>query len=226
MLVVSAASVWLGCAGPVPSLAPREPTQPTVTIHVVGHGWHTGIVFRRDDIPETSWPEHARFPAARFLEAGWGDRAFYETPDAGVWLALKAAFGSEASVLHVAGFDRPPAAHFPAAELVAIDLPAPSYAALARFVSATYARGAAGSPVELGPGLFPLSRFYAATRPYSLSYTCNSWVAEALHAAGCPVASPWPVTAGGLLREARRCAEPRASSPKLTLVPNGRLVTI
>ena len=75
-----------------------------------------------DDIPAEAWPEHRRILAARFLEAGWGDRAFYESPEAGVRLALKAAFSSEGSVLHVAGFDPPPATYFSRAEIIAIEL--------------------------------------------------------------------------------------------------------
>jgi hypothetical protein len=52
------------------------PGEATVTIYVVAHGWHTGIVIRRDDIPAEAWPEHRRILAARFLEAGWCDQAF------------------------------------------------------------------------------------------------------------------------------------------------------
>jgi len=207
-LALGALLVWAGCASPRPSPVAREAGAPAVTVHVVGHGWHTGIVFDRDAIPPGSWPEHARFPAARFLEAGWGDRAFYETPDAGIGLALRAAFASHGSALHLTGFDRPPAAPVTAVDVVAIELSPDGLAALARFVADTYARDGAGNPVELGPGLTARSRFYAAGRAYSLSYTCNTWVAEALHAAGCPASPPWPVTAAGLLRLARRCAHP------------------
>ncbi len=216
-LAAAGALLWLGCTGPEPrpvdpaALAPR-PDEPTVTVVVVSHGWHTGLAVARADIPPASWPEQARFPPARFLEVGWGERAFYETPDAGVWLAIKAAFGSDRSALHVVGFERAPAAEFPGAELVPLELSLSSMEALARFVSSTYARDAAGDPIDAGPGLAPSSRFYAAARRYSLAYTCNSWVAEALHAAGCAATGWWPVTAGGLLDQARRCPASRSAS--------------
>ena len=224
-LAAGAALLCLGCAGlgpgaVEPALAPR-PGEATVTVHVVSHGWHTGIVLARADIPRSSWPEQARFPPARFLEVGWGDRAFYETPDAGAWLAIKAAFGSERSALHVVGFDRAPAAEFAGAELVALELSAAGMDALARFVSTTYARDPAGDPIEAGPGLAPLSRFYAATRRYSIAYTCNSWVAEALHVAGCPATGSWPVTADGVVEHARRCRS-ATSSPRRAAGAAGR----
>ena len=44
------------CLGPVRKLSPPRPGEASVTVHVVGHGWHTGIVMRRDDIPMEAWP--------------------------------------------------------------------------------------------------------------------------------------------------------------------------
>jgi uncharacterized protein (TIGR02117 family) len=211
LFVAGALLLTVGCHGLVRELYQPLPGEATVTIYVVGHGWHTGIVIRRDDIPAEAWPEYRRFLAARFLEVGWGDRAFYESPEAGVRLALKAAFSSEGSVLHVAGFDPPPATYFSRAEIIAIELSSRGVEALARFVSATYALDGAGQPIEIGPGLYPVSRFYAATGRYSLLYTCNTWVAEALRAAGCPITPALAVTAGNLLLQAERCG--RAVSP-------------
>lgn len=172
---------------------------------MVGHGWHSGIVIRRDQIPTEAWPEHVRFPPAPFLEVGWGDRAFYRVPDAGVGLALRAAFASGGSVLHLAGLDRPPTERFPRSEIIALELSGRGAEALARFVSGAYARDASGDPIDLGPGLYPGSRFYAAAGRYSLLYTCNSWIADALRAAGCSITPAWALTAGNLLFQARQC---------------------
>jgi uncharacterized protein (TIGR02117 family) len=195
------------CLGPVPDHDPPRSGEASVTIYIVGHGWHSGIVVRADDIPTAAWPESGRLPVTRFLEVGWGDRAFYESPDAGVSLALKAAFTSEASVLHVAGFDRTPAEYFPRAEIIVVELSLRGMESLAGFISRTYARDAAGKPIELGPGLYPGSRFYAATGRYSLANTCNTWIAEALRAGGCPITPVWAATAGNLLFQAERCGQ-------------------
>ena len=186
-------------------LYPPRPGDATVTVHVVRHGWHTGLVIPRDRIPPEAWPEHARFPPARFLEVGWGDRAFYQSPDAGIRLALEASLASEGSVLHVVGLDRPPEERFAHAEIIPVVLSARGADALARFVSRTYARDATGEPINLGSGLYPGSRFYAATGRYSLVYTCNSWIAEALRAAGCPITPTWALTASNLIFQTRRC---------------------
>jgi uncharacterized protein (TIGR02117 family) len=193
------------CLGPMAELFPPRPGEPVVTVYVTGHGWHTGIVIAREDIPSAAWPEHAHFPPARYLEVGWGDRAFYQAVEPGIGLALKAAFASGGSVLHVAGLDRPPAEYFRRAAVIAIGVSPRGIEALARFISRAYSRDAAGQPTLLGPGLYPLSRFYAAEGRYHLLYTCNNWVAEALRAAGCPVTPFYAVTAGNLLLQAASC---------------------
>ena len=43
------------------------------TIHVVGHGWHTGLVLAVDDVSEDAWPEIREFSGLGFVEIGWGD---------------------------------------------------------------------------------------------------------------------------------------------------------
>jgi uncharacterized protein (TIGR02117 family) len=185
--------------------SPAGPGEAAVTVHVVRHGWHSGLVIPRDAVPPEMWPESAGFRAARFLEVGWGDRAFYQSPDAGIRLALVASLASEGSVLHVAGLDRPPAEHFAHAETTPVVLSERGADALVHFVSRAYQRDAAGRPIDLGPGLYPGSRFYAATGRYSLVYTCNSWIAGALRAGGCPITPAWALTAGNLMFQARRC---------------------
>jgi uncharacterized protein (TIGR02117 family) len=213
LLLVMVALVGAACLGPVRGLPPPQADEATITVHVVRYGWHSGLVMRRDQSPSGVWPEDDRFAAARFLEVGWGDRAFYQSPDAGIALALAASFASGGSVLHVTGLDRPPAEHFAHAEITTIELSAAGAEALTRFVSRAYARDASGAPIDLGPGLYPGSRFYAATGRYSLFYTCNSWIAEALRAGGCPITPAWALTGGNLAFQARRCGPPAHRDP-------------
>jgi uncharacterized protein (TIGR02117 family) len=217
-LIAAAALGGVACVGPSRGGEGSRPDEVPAVVHVVGHGWHTGVVVRRVDIPLDSWPELGSLPPTTYVEVGWGDRAFYETPDAGVGLAIKAAFASDASALHVAGLDRPPGEMFPGADVVAIPLSRDGVAALGRFVSRSYALDAGGRPIELGAGLYPGSRFYAATGRYSLLRTCNNWIAEALRAGGCPISPAWAITAGALLRQAERCRQELTSRAAATSV--------
>jgi uncharacterized protein (TIGR02117 family) len=204
-LALLAGLAFAACLGPArPSSAPPADGR-TIIVYVVRYGWHSGLAIATDQIPSGAWPGQAHFPAARYLEVGWGDRAFYRTPDAGFGLAVKAALASEGSVLHVSGLDRPPAQHFPGAEITPVALSARGTEALVRFISGAYARDAAGAPIDLGPGQHPDSRFYAATGRYSLLYTCNRWIAEALRAGGCPMSPARALTGAALASQARRC---------------------
>jgi uncharacterized protein (TIGR02117 family) len=191
------AALTAACLGPVRDLFPPRPGEPTVTVHVIRHGWHSGLVVPRALIGSAG--------AAPFVEVGWGDRAFYQAPEAGAWLAVKAAVASRGSVLQLTGLERPPAAEAGLA-VVPVTLSARGADALARFVADAFARDDAGQPIDLGPGLVPGSRFYAATGRYSLLYTCNTWIADALRAAGCPITPLWAALAPNLIFQAGRCA--------------------
>ena len=205
VLLVGWALLGPGCLVPVADLHPPAPGKPVRTIYLVGHGWHAGLVIARAEIPETLWPEHWEFPQSRWIEIGWGDRAFYQSPDPSLGLALRAAFASKGSVLHVGGFDAEPADYSPRAEILAIDLSPRGLEALLRFIRESYAHGADGRPVALGPGLYPGSRFYAALGRYHLFRTCNNWTAEALRAAGCPITPAYAIVAGNLMMQAESC---------------------
>jgi hypothetical protein len=131
-------------------------------------------------------------------------------PQGTLGLALKAAVASGGSVLHVVGFDEPPARYFAGTEVVEMGLTGPGVEALARFIDAAYARGQAPRVARLGAGLYGDGAFYPAVGRYSLANTCNTWIAAALRAGGCPTDPERAATAGGVLRQVRqiRCGAP------------------
>jgi uncharacterized protein (TIGR02117 family) len=190
-----------GCASP-PAELPSVSAAAKV-VYVMGHGWHTGLVVRRADIPDGMWPEQADFPAAQYLEVGWGDKDFYQAPEPTLSLALKAALQSTASVLHVVGFAVPPEDYFAASEVIAVRLAPQGFAHLVTFIHQTYKRDAHGHAIPLGPGWYEHSKFYLATGTYHLFNTCNTWVAKALRAAGAPMRTGSALTAGSVMEQVR-----------------------
>lgn len=106
-----------------------EPAASAKVAYLVSHGWHVGLV-----------------GAYRYLEVGWGDGDYYRAARGSVGLALKAAFRSESTVLHVAAFNTPIASFFGSAQVVAIALSASGFEELTRFIHAAYARDASGRP--------------------------------------------------------------------------------
>jgi uncharacterized protein (TIGR02117 family) len=192
-----------GCAAPGPPLYPVSTQEEPRYIYLVRHTWHTGLVVKYDDIDARLWPEKADFPEALYLEVGWGDRDFYQTPRAGVGILLQAAVNSPASVLLVVGLSRAVTAYFPYADILEIPLSHRGLEELVRFIHAMYKRDATGQTIRLGPGNnHRYSMFYLAEGDYSLFNTCNTWATKALQAAGLPIRPA--LMAGGVMRQARR----------------------
>ena len=195
-----------GCAAQSnPSTFPAADAQATThRVHVVRHGWHSGIVVRVADVPVQAWPARREFAGAEYLEVGWGDRTYYPAPDPSVWLGLRALLWPTAGVLHMVAFNGPVERYFPSAEIVTLGITPQGFAHLVAAVSASHELDAAGRPIPLGPGLYGTSRFYASSEAFHLFATCNVWVAGMLREAGVPVSPMLSQTSGALFSQLHR----------------------
>ncbi|HEX7231752.1 MAG TPA: DUF2459 domain-containing protein [Candidatus Binatia bacterium] len=168
------------------------------TVFIVHGGWHAAIVLYAADIPQLEVPETADFPQARFIEFSWGDKDYFPDPNAGFFTAIKAAFWSSGSVLHLVGFTEDVTRFYPGAEIVQLQFASPAYDEFIKYLSQTFAQTQPGLRASPSAGLYPNSQFYPATRRFALWKTCNTWVAEALASAGFPIAPSFVITAGQL----------------------------
>ncbi|WP_136798397.1 DUF2459 domain-containing protein [Desulfosediminicola ganghwensis] len=193
------------------TLFPPLPGEPTRIIHVVSHDWHAGIVVQQSDIHQADWPKLAEFAHMDYLEIGWGDRAYYRSPEPGLFLGAQALVFPTTSVLHIVGMNRPPEATFPNSEIIRIELSAVGLAQMIRRIAQSFSRDENGSVISLGPGLYGFSRFFASEEKYHLLMTCNSWTAVVLQAAGCPV-NP-TLTVDGLLSQLRNLGKVQQKKP-------------
>ena len=171
---------------------------PCQTVFVVHDSWHAAIVLKRSDISLDAIPELADFLHAEFVEFSWGDKDYFPNPHAGVWSALKAALWSSGSVLHVVGFDGGVETFYRGAKITELSFTAQAYDRLISYIAETVARPAPNLPAQPSAGLFLYSRFYPASRDFSMLRTCNTWVAEALEQAGLPISPRYVITAGNL----------------------------
>ncbi|HKQ66522.1 MAG TPA: DUF2459 domain-containing protein [Methylomirabilota bacterium] len=199
----------LGCASPSATREPGREDSLAYRVWVVDHGWHTAIVVRARDVDSSIWPEVADFAGVDLVEVAWGDREFYMAERPSGWLAVKAAFFTSGSALHVAGLGAPIERHFPASDVVELAVSRRGLDAMTRLFHDEYQRGDDGRPVRLAPGLYGAGWFYAARSRYHLFNTCNTWVARALRAAGLDITPAGIVTAGGLMQEVRRATAAR-----------------
>lgn len=183
-----------------------DPATRPLTLFVVSHGWHTGLVVRNADIAPNSWPEIAPFSTYEFVEVGWGDRAFYQARETDIADALSAALTPGPSALHVVGVNGAVAANFPMSEVIPLPISANGLAKLVATIRTSYEHDADGHAIALGPSLYGDGFFYASSERFHLFNTCNSWTSRALQAAGFDVSST--MSASDLMDQVRRYAQP------------------
>jgi hypothetical protein len=167
---------------------PPACTAPGPGLWLLDAGWHTEIGLPPGDLP----PEIAApFPQAALLFLGFGKRDFMmaDSPGLAEWLAGPIPGPAAMQVTAWAG---------PPARAWRLPLNPDALPPLAAALAASFAPGP--SLIEARPG----RRFYAAARGYSLAYTCNSWTAEMLAAAGLPIRAEGVVLARGVMAEAAR----------------------
>lgn len=184
-----------------------------VTIYLVSHGWHTGIVVPRREIPEGFWRGGNDFPDAEFLEFGWGEEEFYRAEDPGFFQSFRAALFPSPAVLHVAGFQGPVTEFFASSGVVEIDLEREGFFRLAEFLDRTLVKPEHGEASAVGSGLYGDSRFYAAHGEYTLFNNCNHWVAQGLQTAGLAVDPDCAMTATAVFEQAQRIGKTLRPEP-------------
>lgn len=200
LLALAYALLVAGCATPTAS---TPAGQSGAAIHLIGHGWHTGIAIARADL-SGDFPALADFPSAERLEFGWGDAEYYPAQDPSVWLGIKALVWPTPSVLHVAEIRGDIAAAFPMSTIVRIELSADGLQGLRDFIRAEFQLDPLGRPIVVGRGLYGESRFYRARSSFYFPYTCNWWTAAGLAAARIPIEPATAVTARALLAQVAR----------------------
>ena len=226
-LVVLGFAIAAECVRAEAAWAGRDSrTSRPLSIYVMSHGWHTGIVVRQADIPAgCGWPALPEFARDEFLEIGWGSEPFYTARKFQLGVALRTVFTLTPSVVHAVGFREPPAQRFWRAELVRLEISAGALRTLCAHLGATFARDACGALTDLGPGLYGHSRFYRANGRYCLPSNCNAWTARTLRAGGYPVHGPSTLIAGRLMAQVRALRPVHRAQPvtnRNESPPNGR----
>lgn len=207
-LLLCLLSLCFACAGPATVPPVPAESEPSVSIYVINHSKHAGLAIRRADLPQGMLPESGDFPAADYLELGWGDWDYYQADDPGPWLALKAAFWPTASVLHVVGVKGSLLGRFAGYEVARLQPSLPAFRRLVVSIHRSFDRQGKEKATPVGPRDYGDSLFYPAHGKFHLFNTCNGWVARVLESAGYPMGILLPVTAEQLMAKVRPFAAP------------------
>jgi len=195
-----------------PAVSAVETAPDTVTVHVVAHGWHSGLVIPAAVIDADAWPARRAFPDADYFEVGWGDRAFYQASDPGLWLGLRALLWPSPGVLHIVALRGAPAQHVAGAPMATLEMSREGARRLVAAISASHERDAQGQPIAFGPSLYGQGRFYASVERFHLFATCNVWVARRLRDAGVSVRPALAITTGMLFAQLAQGAQHRSAA--------------
>jgi len=177
-------------------------------VYVFSRGWHTEIGVPTDELTGPLSILRQVFPGARAVMFGYGKRTFMTAPADTISEYLLGPVPGPA-VIEVFGLTVLPPLAYGTQDMVALQLPPGGARALSGFLWDDLARDRTGAPRLVGPGFFAGSRFYAAKSGYSLSHTCNTWVAAALHAAGLPIDAGGVVLSGQTMSRAAAAAAPQ-----------------
>src|SRR5690606_1999753 len=119
------------------------------------------------------------------------------------WMAVRAAFFSTGSSIHVIGFDHPAAEPLLADEVIEVRVTAEGLQRLAQSIEREFKQK---QPVTNGASLNLTpqpNKFYNAKRRFYFPRMCNWWTAKRLEESNCPIAAWSVVSPNRMVREAR-----------------------
>jgi hypothetical protein len=193
-----------GCAraaAAAPTAAvPPEPEQ--VVMYLARRSWHIDVGFAVRDLDPSLAFVARRFPQAKYVFFGFGDRHYLLSKSKGTSALAGALFPGPGLIL-VTAIKNTPAQAFGGPHVLEFALPAAQAAAAQGFVRRALAGGAGDiAPVAEGP--YEGSVYYSAVARYSALHTCNTWAAEALQSAGFKVHTHLVLFASQTWNQARK----------------------
>lgn len=187
------------CSG-TRTVATAERTQ---VVYVVRRAWHSGVAISAAD-----WSRHdssllSSFPDARHLEFGWGDAAYYQAdkPTFGMTIA---SLWPGATVMEVVPLRDVSTQATDDYEAVTLHVSQAELEAIAAAVERSFLHpiNPTGKTYRTAGGE---ARFYHARGKFHAFRMCNRWTSEVLRLAGCAARPGLMMTAGQVIRAAKRC---------------------
>ncbi len=164
-----------GCAAIPPPQACRPGAELAGGVWLLDRGWHSEIAVPAAAIHGPLARIAAAYPGAQAIAFGFGKQDFImaESPSLAVWLTGPVP---GPGVVEITGRHGLPAG------AIWLPMPREGVSALLGFFAASLVDPLA-PPISVSASG---QSFHAASQGYSLGYTCNTWVADALATAGLP----------------------------------------
>ena len=191
----------------------------SAVIYVVRRSWHIDIGFAAADLQAPLNGLTAKFPGARYLFFGFGDRHYLEAKHHTAPVLMSALWPGSGLML-VTALTSTPKEAFGADQVIALPVAEAAVHSLQAFV----AKSMDLSSDVAGP--YEGSLFFSAVPKYSAVHTCNTWAAEGLKAGGLPIHSAGVVFAGQLWMQVHRLEHKLAADQQGGLVPSEQTTVV
>lgn len=200
ILILIACVPLAGCSG-ARTAADSERSQ---VVYVVRRGWHSGVALAAADWPQRDSPLLSTFADARYVEFGWGDADFYQADSPSVSMGISAVLWPSSTVMEVVPLQAVPPPAEGDFEAVAVHVTNAELKAIVSSVDASFVQpiSATGKTYRTAGGE---ARFFHARGKFHLFRMCNRWTSELLQQAGCAVSPRLTMTAGRVIKAAKKC---------------------
>jgi hypothetical protein len=204
---------WLPCLVLLSACATTATPQPcapasraVAVAWLVDQGWHTEIGLPASEISGPLGVFRDVFPGATTLMFGFGKRTFITAKVESFSELLMGPIPGPGAI-QVIGLRTEPPLAFTHARVIRLSLLPGQAGRLSGFIWDAIGKTRDGRARLISQGLFPGSLFYAASRGYGLTYTCNTWSAQALQVAGLPIDPDGISLPHGLLAQTARLGD-------------------
>jgi hypothetical protein len=193
-----------GCSGTPQQSASVDVNRagPLKIIYVARRGWHIDVGFAISDIEPPLASTLRYFPAPGYVFFGFGDK-HYLLAKHKYFPGILAALWPGAGMILTTALVATPEQAFGNEHIVRLTVSAAQLRAAHAFVWDSLSKEE-GTPTPYGDGPYAGRLYFGAVPRYSAVYTCNTWAAEVLQAAGLPVQRGGMVFATQLWSQVRR----------------------
>ena len=170
--------------------------------YVINYSWHTGFILPVDETLIEKIPAASSFGSYDFIDIGWGDEEFYQTPGIDYYLAAKAVLIPTSSAIRIAGYKFDLELIKTMSDyLVEFKVGRQEYLKLLNFIDDSFDKNETDGVFLLTESSGGRIKFFASHKFYHLFNTCNTWIAEGLKHAGLDISASLVIQSEDLFKE-------------------------
>lgn len=171
----------------------------SVDVFLVKESWHTGIMFEINYYSMEALPFLNLIKDYYYVDIGWGDADFYQTPGIDLFLAAKAILVPTPTVIRIDGYKFPIEKIIEWREFaIQFKFSKEEFYKLTKFINDHIMYDENMSPIITKHDPGTPTYFLKSFGEYHLFRTCNTWAAQAINSTGFDVDTFGLVTASQL----------------------------